>query len=47
MAALLLGPIGAAATRIRRQFFDFVQNLADFMQAVGRAQRLVSPVFRR
>jgi hypothetical protein len=28
-------------------FFDFVQNLTDFMQAISRAQRLVSPVFRR
>jgi len=29
-------PTGAAAARIHRQFFDFVQNLTDFMQAVGR-----------
>jgi hypothetical protein len=46
-AGVAFAPTGAVAARISRQFFDFVQNLTDFMQAVGRAQRLFSPVFRR
>jgi hypothetical protein len=47
VAGFALVPTRAAAIRIHRQFFDFVQNLTDFMQAVGRVERLVSPVLRR
>jgi hypothetical protein len=38
---------GVAAKQSISLFFDFVQNLTDFMQAVGRVQRLASPVLRR
>jgi hypothetical protein len=46
-AGVVAGPTGAGGTKSTAAFFDFVQNLTDFMQAISRAQRLVSPVFRR
>lgn len=42
-----LDVVVSSVARAVAPFFDFVQNLTDFMQAVGRVQRLVSPVLRR